>query len=116
MARIPLFLALLALFDPARGLAVVTRGAGGARFTAAAPGRRRIAEPHMGRKGRPRTSHPSGGMVMPQQQVRKPEPPEEGTSNFYLYCRDESRWPPVPSAASLSIPSPSSPSLETTPS
>lgn len=36
-------------------------------------------------------------MVMPKQQARSPEPPPDGETNFYLYCRDESRvmWYPI---------------------
>lgn len=40
---------------------------------------------------------PSGGM--PQQQIREPEAPSDGTPLFYLYCRTESKvmWLPVSS-------------------
>jgi len=93
-----LALSLVALVVPTHGLAA--SGAAASRFAAAAaaaPSRRRLTDAHMGRKGRPQSSHPSGGMVMPQQQARTPDPPPEGATNFYLYCRDESRvmWYPV---------------------
>mmetsp|Transcript_46579 Transcript_46579/g.76995 ORF Transcript_46579/g.76995 Transcript_46579/m.76995 type:complete len:202 (+) Transcript_46579:1-606(+) len=48
-----------------------------------------------GRKGRPNMP----GSSMPQQQIREPETPPDGTPVFYLYCRTASKvmWYPVSS-------------------